>query len=219
MMLLMMLAGCINRHQQDMIEYLKEENKVLREKLGTKRLLLNDDQRRRLAVLARKLSRKALEQVCQAFSPDTLIRWHRDLIARKYDGSKRRGIGRPQISEEQRIAIIKIAKGNRDWGLYPYPETTPSSSRRRERPNRLSGTAWRPIKVLSESGLMGRMTFYKVLERPLGLPGTAGGRQAENGSGACSGKPSRKGGGGREIGMVLLSGPLQYRSSVLFLHA
>ena len=44
MMLLMMLAGWINRHQQDMIEYLKEENKVLREKLGTKRLLLNDDQ-------------------------------------------------------------------------------------------------------------------------------------------------------------------------------
>ena len=112
----MMLAGCINRHQQDMIEYLKEENKVLREKLGTKRLLLNDDQRRRLAVLARKLSRKALEQVCQAFSPDTLIRWHRDLIARKYDGSKRRGMGRPQISEELRNAIIKIAKGNRDWG-------------------------------------------------------------------------------------------------------
>ena len=63
MMLLMMLAGWINRHQQDMIEYLKEENKVLREKLGTKRLLLNDDQRRRLAVLAKKLSREALEQV------------------------------------------------------------------------------------------------------------------------------------------------------------
>ena len=115
-MLLVMLAGWINRHQQDMIEYLKEENKVLREKLGTKRLLLNDDQRRRLAVLARKLSRKALEQVCQAFSPDTLIRWHRNLIARKYDGSKRRGMGRPQISDALRAAIIKIAKGNRDWG-------------------------------------------------------------------------------------------------------
>jgi ribosomal protein L15 len=63
MMLLMMLAGWINRHQQDMIEYLKAENEILREKLGTKRLLLNDDQRRRLAVLAKKLNRKALEQV------------------------------------------------------------------------------------------------------------------------------------------------------------
>ncbi len=47
-MLLMMLAGWINRHQQDVITYLKEENKVLREKLGTKRILLNDNQRMRL---------------------------------------------------------------------------------------------------------------------------------------------------------------------------
>ena len=41
-MLLVMLAGWMNRHQQDVIEYLKEENKILREKLGTKRILLND---------------------------------------------------------------------------------------------------------------------------------------------------------------------------------
>lgn len=44
-MLLVMLAGWINRHQQNVIEYLKEENKILREKLGTKRILLNDKQR------------------------------------------------------------------------------------------------------------------------------------------------------------------------------
>jgi len=115
-MLLMMLAGWINRHQQDMIDYLKEENKVLREKLGKKRLLLNDDQRRRLAVLAHKLGRKALEGICEVFSPDTLLRWHRNLIARKYDGSKFRKMGRPQISDELRAAILHVAKGNRDWG-------------------------------------------------------------------------------------------------------
>lgn len=83
-MLLVMLAGWVNRHQQDMIDYLKEENKILREKLGKKRLLLNDDQRRRLAVLAHKLGRKALEGISEVFSPDTLLRWHRTLIARKY---------------------------------------------------------------------------------------------------------------------------------------
>ena len=114
--LLMMLAGWINRHQQEMIEYLKEENKILRDNLGKKRLLLNDDQRRRLAVLAHKLGRKSLAEICQSFSPDTLFRWHRDLVARKYDGSKRKGMGRPQISEELRKAIIHIAKDNRDWG-------------------------------------------------------------------------------------------------------
>ena len=46
---LMILAGWINRHQQDVIEYLEAENRVLKEKLGKERILLSDDQRRRLA--------------------------------------------------------------------------------------------------------------------------------------------------------------------------
>ena len=64
---------------------------------------------------------------------------------------------------------------------------------------------------------MGWMTFYKVLQGPTGPPGTAGGRQAENRLRSARKKPSRKGGGGRKIGMVLLSEPLQYRSRLLFL--
>ena len=69
--LLMMLAGWLNRHQQDVIEYLKEENKILREKLGTKRILLNDHQRMRLARLGKRLGRKVLADACSLFSPDT----------------------------------------------------------------------------------------------------------------------------------------------------
>ena len=46
--LLTMLAGWINRQQTDIIEYLTEENKILREKLDKKRILLTDSQRRRL---------------------------------------------------------------------------------------------------------------------------------------------------------------------------
>jgi len=116
--LLMMLAGWLNRHQQDMIDYLKEENKILREKLGTKRLILTDEQRKKLAILAKNIGRKALSEICGVFSPDTLLKWHRMLVARKYDGSKSRKFGRPQISEELRNLIIKIAKKNRGWG-YP----------------------------------------------------------------------------------------------------
>jgi hypothetical protein len=56
-MLLMMLAGSINRHQQDVTTYLKEENKVLRDRLGTKRIVLNDNRRMRLARLGRPLER------------------------------------------------------------------------------------------------------------------------------------------------------------------
>ena len=78
-MLLMMLAGWINRQQQEAIKYLKEENIILRDELlkatGKQRILLNDSQRRRLAVLGKKLGRKALGKVCCSFSPDTILKW------------------------------------------------------------------------------------------------------------------------------------------------
>ena len=66
------LAGWVNRHQQDVIDYLREENRVQREQLGGKRLRLNDDQRRRLAVRAKKLGRKVLKEVTSLVTPDTL---------------------------------------------------------------------------------------------------------------------------------------------------
>jgi hypothetical protein len=80
-MFFMMLAGWINRQQQEVIEYLKEENKILREKLGSKRILLSDQQRRRLATLGKRLGHKLLDEVCCAFSPDTILKWHRKLVA------------------------------------------------------------------------------------------------------------------------------------------
>ena len=72
-MLLMMMAGWINSHQQDVIEFLREENKILREKLGTKRIILNDNQRMRLARLGKRIGRKVLSEACCAFSPDTVV--------------------------------------------------------------------------------------------------------------------------------------------------
>jgi putative transposase len=58
--LLMLLSGWINRYQEEMMTYLKEENKILKEKIGKKRIILNDDQRRRLAIKGKKLGRKLL---------------------------------------------------------------------------------------------------------------------------------------------------------------
>ena len=72
-MLLVMLAGWMNRHQQDVIEYLRQENKILREKLGKKRIILDDNQRMRLARFGERLGRKVLTDVCCIFSPDTLL--------------------------------------------------------------------------------------------------------------------------------------------------
>ncbi len=76
-LLLIILASWINRQQQEVIEYLRTENAVLKEKLGKKRILLTNDQRRRLAVKGKLLGRKQLQQAGPLFTPDTILRWHR----------------------------------------------------------------------------------------------------------------------------------------------
>jgi transposase InsO family protein len=115
-LLLISLAGWLNQQQQEVIDYLQEENRVLREQLGGKRLRFNDDQRRRLAVRAKKLSWRMLHEVRTIVTPATLLAWHRRLIAEKYDGSKRRGPGRPHTKDEIRQLVVRMALENRDWG-------------------------------------------------------------------------------------------------------
>jgi hypothetical protein len=98
---LITVAGWMNQRQSHVIEYLREENRVLREQLGARRLRLSDEQRRRLAAKAKGLSRKILAEVATIVTPDTLLAWHRRLIAQKYDGSgHRRPPGRPRKAEE-----------------------------------------------------------------------------------------------------------------------
>jgi hypothetical protein len=97
-----------------MIEYLREENRVLREQLGECRLRFNDDQPRGLAVLAKGLDRKLLTEVATLATPDTLLAWHRKLIAQKYDVHDRR---RPLTREQLEGLVIRMAEENRAWGL------------------------------------------------------------------------------------------------------
>ena len=114
--LLVAVAGWMNRHQQQTIEYLREENRVLREQLGDRRLRFNDDQRRRLAAKAKGLGRKLLAEVATLVTPDTLLAWHRRLIAQKYDGSDNRGPGRPRTGGEVETLVVRLATENRAWG-------------------------------------------------------------------------------------------------------
>jgi hypothetical protein len=90
----------VNRHQQDVIEYFQEENRALREQFGGKRLRFTDRQRRRLAVKAKAMGRKRLFEIGTPVTPDTLLRWYRKLIAKKYDGSKNRRSGRPRTEAD-----------------------------------------------------------------------------------------------------------------------
>ena len=110
------LAGWLNRQQQDIVAYLTEENRVLREQLKGKRIRFTDDQRRRLAAKGKALGRKVLREVCTLVTPETILRWYRKLIARKYDGSAKRGPGRPRVAESIEDLVVRMAKENVSWG-------------------------------------------------------------------------------------------------------
>src|ERR1700676_4620474 len=97
---LIAVAGWMNQHQLQIIDYLREENRVLREQLGGRRVRFNDDQRRRLAAKAKGLGRKLLAEVATIVAPETLLAWHRKLIAQKYDSSPKRAPGRPRTLGE-----------------------------------------------------------------------------------------------------------------------
>ena len=96
----------MNQRQLQAIEYLREENRILREQLGDRRVRFNDDQRRRLAVRAKGLGRKLLAEVASLVTPDTLLAWHRKLIAEKYDGHNHRGPGRPRARKEREDLVL-----------------------------------------------------------------------------------------------------------------
>ena len=111
------IAGWINRQQQEAIEYLRTENRVLREMHSLKRILLNDDQRRRLAVKGKTLGRQRLKEFGTLFTPDTILRWHRQLVAQKWDYShRRRSVGRRPVPQEVVDLVLRFARENVTWG-------------------------------------------------------------------------------------------------------
>ena len=116
-------AGWANRQQQEVIEYLRTENRILREKLGKKRILLNDDQRRRLGVKGKILGRKLLEEFGTLFTLDTILRWHRQLVANKWDYSDRKNeTGRSaKDSASDRGLDRQVRERESDVGLRPDP--------------------------------------------------------------------------------------------------
>ena len=114
--LVLMVSCWLRRQQAEAIAYLMEENRVLREQLDGRRLRLTDAQRRRLAMKGRELGRKGLFEVATIVTPDTVLRWYRELIAKKYDGSERCGPGRPRTAKRIVELIVTMAQENPRWG-------------------------------------------------------------------------------------------------------
>src|SRR5215470_11282224 len=114
-LLLMMFSGSVNRRQV-VIEYLKEENRILKGRLGGKRIQFTDAERRRLARKAYALGHQVLNELETVVTPDTLMRWYGKLIARKWDYSHQRGPGRPRTMSAIVDLIVRMALENRSWG-------------------------------------------------------------------------------------------------------
>jgi putative transposase len=113
-MLLAALVGWLDQRQQAAVAYLAEENRILRAHVRG-RLRLTDEERRRLAGHGHRLGRRRLGEVATIVTPDTILRWHRQLIARKWTYAKRRG-GRPGVLAEIRRLVVRMAEENPTWG-------------------------------------------------------------------------------------------------------
>jgi putative transposase len=114
-LLVIVLAGWLNRQQQVVIDYLIEENRVLKEELEGQRLRFTDEQRIRLAVKAKVLGRRALDELETLVTPETLLAWHRKLIAQKWTYAKK-GPGRPPVAQEITDLVLRMARENTSWG-------------------------------------------------------------------------------------------------------
>src|SRR5512134_1960797 len=114
--LLMVVSGWVHRHQLIVIEFLLAENRMLKERLRGKRIRFTDEERALLARKAKAVGRKALLELDTIVSPDTLMRWHRRLVAEKWSFSKRRSPGRPGIMREISKLIVRMASENPSWG-------------------------------------------------------------------------------------------------------
>src|SRR6202521_381601 len=113
-MALIALTGWLDRREREAVAYLIEENRLLRRQLGTRRLRLTEDERRRLAARAFRVGRTALREIATIATPDTLLRWHRHLIARKWTYA--RPPSRRNVLLEIRRLVVRMAEENPTWG-------------------------------------------------------------------------------------------------------
>ncbi len=114
--LLAYLTGSVDQELLLRNEYLATENRILRNQLKG-RLCLSNDERISLAKIGKQLGRKALEEVAQIVRPETLLAWHRKLVAKKFDGTKNRStFGRPPTPKSLEAVVLEMARDNRPWG-------------------------------------------------------------------------------------------------------
>ena len=123
--LLAYITGTVDQELLLRNEYLVTENRILRHQI-TGRVRLTDGERKTLAEIGTKLGKQALKEVARVVKPDTILGWHKKLVAQKFDGSKqRKALGRPKIDQESEALVVRLAQENApgativSWGLWP----------------------------------------------------------------------------------------------------
>ena len=114
--LLTYITGSVDQELLCRNEYLAAENRILRTQLqGRVRLTVGD--RKTLAEIGKRLGKQALAEVATIVTPDTILAWHRKLIAQKFDGSQqRKALGQPKVDQELEALVVRMAQENPRWG-------------------------------------------------------------------------------------------------------
>jgi putative transposase len=114
--LLAYMTGSVDQELLLRNEYLVTENRILRHQI-TGRVRLTDTERKTLATIGKKLGKRALKEVASLVTPDTILAWHRKLVAQKFDGSgQRKPVGRPKVDQKLEALVVRLAQENRSWG-------------------------------------------------------------------------------------------------------
>ena len=174
--LLAFVTGLVNQELLLRNEYLAAENRILRAHLPS-RLRLSDAERSTLAEIAKRLGRKALQDIARVARPDTILAWYRRLVAQKFDGSRRRaGPGRPRVSAEIEALVVRFARENRGWGYdrivgalanlgHPISDQTVGNILRRHNlapaPERTRTTTWKEF-IQSHIDVLAGADFFTV---------------------------------------------------------
>ncbi len=168
-LMLIALVGWVSHRQQLMIQFQNDQIEALLKKLGKKRILLSDDQRRVLAVKGKVLGRKALHELTTIVTPDTILRWHRELVARKWDYSdKRKSVGRPRLRQVIVDLVLRLANENPTWGV-----------------TIASRVDWPMLVTASPTPLYATCSRRMVLSRPQSACGLAAGAPFSKPTGKC----------------------------------
>jgi len=114
-LLLVIFADWVSRQQQSVIEYLQAENEVVKSQQKGRRITLTDDERRKLAVKGKALGRKLLSEAACIVTSDTILAWHRRLVAAKCT-FRRRTQERPPLADEVCALIVESARNDSNWG-------------------------------------------------------------------------------------------------------